>query len=65
MLFQTLNQLGAFSVWDRDKVLNSHRVEHLSAKALGHQTGADALTGGIDGCGSTSRTAADHQHVKL
>ena len=37
----------------------------LAATGAGKIIRRFPCVGGIDGCGSTSRTAADHQHVKL
>ena len=64
MLFQRRGQLRPFSFLNRDKVLDGHCVQHLTAEALGCHAGADAFTRSINGRCCTGRAAADHQHVK-
>ena len=57
-------KLGTVGFQHRDVVLDGHGVQHLAAETLGHHAGADALAGGVDGCRSTGRAAADDQHVE-
>ncbi len=57
-------ELGTFGVGHGDEVLDRHRVEHLAAEALGSESGANSLAGGVDrGCGA-GRSAADDEYVE-
>ncbi len=47
-----------------DEVLDAHRIQHLAAKALRGDAGADALAGGIDRRRRARRATADDQHVE-
>ncbi len=64
MLFQGAGQLRAFGGLDGDEVLDGHGVQHLTAEALGGNTGADALARGVDSRCSARRATADDQHVE-
>ena len=61
---QGSGKLGTVGFQHRDVVLDGHGVQHLAAEALGHDAGADALAGRVDGCCSTGRAAADDQHIE-
>ncbi len=64
VLFQRAGQFRAFGFLHRDEVLDGHGVEHLTAKALGRDAGADALARGVDRRCRAGRATADHQHVE-
>src|SRR5690606_23827268 len=62
MLLEAGDQLRAFGVGYGNEVLDTHGVHHLATKALGHQTGANAFTGRVDGCSSASRATTNDQY---
>jgi hypothetical protein len=64
MLFEMRGELGALGMRDRDEILDRHRVEHLAAKALGGDTGANALARGVDRRRGARGAAADDEHVE-
>ena len=64
VLLKGCDQLGAFGVFDRDEVLDRHRVHDLAAEALGHHAGADTLARGIDRRRRAGRATADDEHVE-
>src|SRR5690625_7895498 len=64
MLFQGSSKLGALSVFDRDEVFYGQGIEDLTPKALGHNTGSDALACGIHSRCCSSRATAHNQDIK-
>ncbi|CFJ36171.1 Uncharacterised protein [Mycobacterium tuberculosis] len=64
MLFQTCSKLRTFCVFHTDKVLNTHRVHDLTAKALCHNTGTDTFASCVDRGTGTSWAAADNKHIE-
>ena len=64
MLFQLGSQLWAFGMLDRNKILNAHGVEHLSAKTFSNDAGTDALASGVNSRRCPSRTATHDENLK-
>ena len=64
MLFQRRGQLRPFGFLHRDEVLDGQGIEHLAAKTLGGDAGADAFTCGVNSRCRAGWPTADHQHIK-
>src|SRR5690606_33359177 len=64
MLFKRRGKTGTFSFLHRNEVLDGHGVQNLTAEAFGNHTRTVTLACSIHSRSSTSRAAADDQHVK-